>query len=159
MRQDLFSLVRQPSTQGNWPQHLQQLFTHVSLATVIGSLLTIQNLSFRSKPWVLHRLLGKIGVAVLPMQTGRCLQWGCMILSRVFEQISLEPSCLVGWNKQLVAHISQQKPDAPFSEEQLLPFKSFVDEFLSAQGFVPCWNIPDDQPLLCRILTDRFFPA
>ena len=42
--------------------------------------------------------------------------------------------------------------DPPFSQDQLLPFKKFVEEFLMAQGFQPDWSIPPDQQLCLHVL-------
>ena len=40
----------------------------------------------------------------------------------------------------------------PFSAEQVAPFKSFLDEFLLAQGLEPNWTVPKDQNLCLYIL-------
>eukprot|EP00435_Cladocopium_sp_Y103_P073418 s313_g43.t1 len=56
---------------------------------------------------------------------------------------------------------SARQDSPPFSMEQLVPFRTFIDEFLLAQGIVPDWTVPADQNLslfilqqLCKCMDD-----
>ena len=50
-------------------------------------------------------------------------------------------------DKQLVSAFSQHSDQPPFSEEQLLPFRRLLDEFLEAQGVSPDWSVPTGQQI------------
>ena len=52
----------------------------------------------------------------------------------------------------LLRAFNEQQAEPPFSDEQLQPFKRFLDEFLLAQGIQPDWSIPPDQQLCLHIL-------
>ncbi len=54
--------------------------------------------------------------------------------------------------KQLTHHFQNRIDSPPFSEEQLQPFKQWLDEFLKAHGEVPDWSIPSDQAMHLFIL-------
>ena len=56
-------------------------------------------------------------------------------------------------DQTLLRAFNEQQAEPPFSEEQLLPFKRFLDEFLLAQGIQPDWSIPPDQQL-CHCMQD-----
>ena len=56
------------------------------------------------------------------------------------------------WHHRLVQHFELGKDTPPFSDEELLPMKSFLEEFLAAQGMLPEWGIPPDQPMHLHIL-------
>ena len=56
------------------------------------------------------------------------------------------------WHKRLVAHFANGHDCPPFSENELQPLKEFLDEFLTAQGIFPDWDIPHDQPMHLHIL-------
>ena len=55
-------------------------------------------------------------------------------------------------DQTLLRAFNEQQAEPPFSEEQLQPFKRFLDEFLLAQGIQPDWSIPPDQQLCLHIL-------
>lgn len=55
-------------------------------------------------------------------------------------------------DKQLVSAFSQHSDQPPFSEDQLLPFRRLLDEFLEAQGVSPDWSVPTGQQICLHIL-------
>ena len=55
-------------------------------------------------------------------------------------------------DQTLLRAFNEQQAEPPFSDEQLQPFKHFLDEFLLAQGIQPDWSIPPDQQLCLHIL-------
>ena len=55
-------------------------------------------------------------------------------------------------DKKLISHFHHKHDYAPFSEDELHPYKSFLEEFVSAQGHTPNWDIPQDQPMALHIL-------
>ena len=55
-------------------------------------------------------------------------------------------------DKKLMGHFHHRCESAPFSEQELKPFKRFLEEFLLAQGHSPNWTIPADQPMALHIL-------
>ena len=55
-------------------------------------------------------------------------------------------------DQQILQAFHARQSDPPFPEEQLQPFRAFVDEFLLAQGIQPDWSIPADQLLCLHIL-------
>ena len=56
------------------------------------------------------------------------------------------------WHKRLVEHFAAGVDHPPFSEEELQPLKTFLDEFLTAQGIFADWSIPPDQPMHLHVL-------
>ena len=73
---------------------------------------------------------------------------------RCYGNIGLVRLFLSVWinNKQLTHHFQNRIDSPPFSDEQLQPFKQWLDEFLEAHGEVPDWSIPSDQPMHLFIL-------
>ena len=55
-------------------------------------------------------------------------------------------------DKQLTHHFQNRIDSPPFSEEQLRPFKLWLEEFLEANGEAANWTIPADQPMHLFIL-------
>ena len=55
-------------------------------------------------------------------------------------------------HKKVFARISQGYDGPPLSDQDLLPLKAYLDEFLFAQGVSPCWDISADQPMCLHIL-------
>ena len=54
---------------------------------------------------------------------------------------------------QVIMRAFSERVDAPpFTAQQVAPFRTFVDEFLLAQGIVPDWSIHPDQNLSLHIL-------
>ena len=53
---------------------------------------------------------------------------------------------------QIMRAFRDRQSDPPFTDDQLQPFRAFVEEFLMAQGFQPDWSIPPDQQLCLHIL-------
>ena len=53
---------------------------------------------------------------------------------------------------QVMRAFQHRQEDPPFSEEQIRPFRNFVEEFLLAQGMTPDWSTPPDQQLCLHIL-------
>ena len=54
--------------------------------------------------------------------------------------------------RKLIASLTMQDPNPPFSDEDLIPFRLFLVEFLEAQGLHVDWGIPDDQPMHLHVL-------
>ena len=55
-------------------------------------------------------------------------------------------------DKQLTHHLQNRVDSPPFSDEQLRPFKLWLEEFLEANGEAANWTIPADQPMHLFIL-------
>ena len=55
-------------------------------------------------------------------------------------------------DKVILGAFANRSELPPFSMEQLAPFRSFLDEFLMAQGHMPDWSIPKDQNIALFIL-------
>ena len=55
-------------------------------------------------------------------------------------------------DKQVVAAFQTGKDEPPFSSIQLAPFRELLEEFLLAQGTVPDWSVPADQPICLHVL-------
>ena len=55
-------------------------------------------------------------------------------------------------DKQLTHHFQNRLDSPPFSDEQLQPFKVWLEEFLGAHGEAANWTIPADQPMHLFIL-------
>ena len=55
-------------------------------------------------------------------------------------------------DQQILQAFRSGQVDPPFQEEQLQPFRIFVDEFLLAQGIQPDWSVPSDQQLCLHIV-------
>ncbi len=55
-------------------------------------------------------------------------------------------------DRKLLACFSKQDPNPPFSDDDLIPFRRWLVEFLEAQGVQVDWRIPDDQPMYLHIL-------
>lgn len=55
-------------------------------------------------------------------------------------------------DKQLTNHFYNRIDSPPFSDEQLQPFRRWLEEFLEAHGELPDWSVPSDQPMHLHIL-------
>ena len=55
-------------------------------------------------------------------------------------------------DKVLLSHIGSNNPDPPFSDEELLPFKTALEEFLRQHGLQADWSIREHQPMFLAIL-------
>ena len=55
-------------------------------------------------------------------------------------------------DKQAVAAFQTGKDEPPFSSIQLAPFRELLEEFLLAQGTIPDWSVPADQPICLHVL-------
>ena len=55
-------------------------------------------------------------------------------------------------DKQLTHHFQNRMDSPPFSDEQLQPFKRWLEEFLEAHGEAAKWTVPADQPMRLFIL-------
>ena len=55
-------------------------------------------------------------------------------------------------DKQLTHHFQNRLDSPPFSDEQLQPFKLWLEEFLGAHGEAANWTVPADQPMHLFIL-------
>lgn len=55
-------------------------------------------------------------------------------------------------DQTILRAFNERQSEPPFSEEQLNPFRAFINEFLLAQGIQPDWSIPPDQQLCLHIL-------
>ena len=57
-------------------------------------------------------------------------------------------------DRKLLAAFAKQDPNPPFLDEDLIPFRQWLVEFLEAQGVHVDWGIPDAQPMHLHVLHD-----
>lgn len=55
-------------------------------------------------------------------------------------------------DKQVLAAFEQHRDQAPFTEDQIQPFRRLLAEFLEAQGLSPDWSVPEGQQIRLHIL-------
>ena len=55
-------------------------------------------------------------------------------------------------DQTILRAFNERQSEPPFSDAQLQPFKTLLEEFLLAQGVEPDWSIPPDQQLCLHIL-------
>ena len=55
-------------------------------------------------------------------------------------------------DQQIIQAFRSGQVNPPFQDEQLQPFRNFVDEFLLAQGIQPDWAVPADEQLCLHIV-------
>ena len=55
-------------------------------------------------------------------------------------------------DRQIIQAFRSGQVEPPFQDEQLIPFRNFLDEFLLAQGIQPDWSVPADQQLCLHIV-------